>query len=219
MMRLVVSRLKDSGVKEREACLAIDVERGTIRYSRRPEDPLNVWLRDKLRYLSTKHKTYGTPFMTAMVRKEKAINHKRVERIWKEEGLPAPRKRKKRMNRLPMAYWPGYGEKPFQTWSMDFVHHRTEYGQKLKILSVVDDFSRTCLELRVEKRFRAVEVIETLDELFSEYGEPDFIRSDNGPEFISELLGAWLTETGVMQMHIERAVRGRMDMSKAFMVN
>jgi len=203
-MRTVVSEMSEEGISERKACEAARVSRNTIRHEQKEEDPINRWLRVRLRELSAKHRTYGTPFMKAIVCKESGLklNHKRVERIWGEECLPVPRKRRRRLKVHPLTDRPGAAQRPFQTWSLDFIHHKTEYGQKLKMLSVIDDFSKTCIEVRVEKRFRAIEVIEALDELFWEYGKPEYIRTDNGPEFISELLHRWTEEKGVKLIHI-----------------
>ena len=83
------------------------------------------------------------------------------------------------------------------------MHDRTEYGQKLKMLTMVDEYTRECLEIRVEKRMRYQEVMETLDELMTERGVPKFTRSDNGSEFIAWELQKWLRDRGVVPIYIE----------------
>ena len=94
--------------------------------------------------------------------------------------------------------------KPNEVWSFDFVHHRTEYGEKLKMLTVLDEYTRECLEIRVEKRMDSNGVMETLDELMTERGAPRYTRTDNGPEFIAAKLRRWLRkEKGVLPVLID----------------
>jgi putative transposase len=131
------------------------------------------------------------------------INHKRVERLWVEESLPLPRKRKRRRQETPLTNRPSPATRPNEVWSLDFVHDRTYYGQKLKMLTIVDEFTRECLEIRVEKRMKSQEVIETLDEIVTDRGAPKYLRSDNGSEFVSSLTTEWLKEKGVEPIHIE----------------
>ena len=82
--------------------------------------------------------------------------------------------------------------RPNEVWSCDFLHDRTGYGQRLKILTVVDEYTRECLEIRVEKRMNSLDVMETMDELIRERGAPAHLRSDNGSEFISKKLADWV---------------------------
>ena len=90
-----------------------------------------------------------------------------------------------------------------QIWSLDFVHDLTELNQKLKFLTVVDEGSRECLEIRAEKRMRSRDVVETLDELVTERGAPGYLRMDNGPEFIAQELHEWAHENNIQILHIE----------------
>ena len=203
MDRTMVESLVEFGVSERRACDRLGVSRSTVRYATRPEDPLNVELRAELKRLSSKHRRYGSPRMTALVRRRRVVNHKRIERLWKEEGLPLPRKKRKRRRGTLPGERPQEATAPNDVWSYDFVHDRTEYGRKLKMLTVVDEYTRECLEIRVEKRMRSRDVLETLDELMTERGRPRFTRSDNGPEFIAKRLHVWLEEQGVQPLFIK----------------
>lgn len=201
--RSLAKLLIDKGLSERRACRVLDAKRTSIRYQGRPESELNVKLREELRELSRKHTRYGVPRMAAIMRRRHGVNHKRVERLWKEEGLPLPIKLKNyRPSTLPWER-PAEGKQPNDVWSLDFVHHRTEHGQELKMLTLIDEYSRECLEIRVEKEMRHDKVIETLDELVFERGAPKFLRSDNGPEFIAAPLQHWLRAKGVRPVHIE----------------
>jgi putative transposase len=133
------------------------------------------------------------------------VNRKRVERIWKLEGLKVPQKQPKR-GRL----WLNDGscirlrpERKDHVWSYDFVHERTHNGRPLKILTLIDEYTRECLALRVERHMTSEQVLETLTELFVYRGIPDYIRSDNGPEFTAHAVRNWLGRVGVRTLFIE----------------
>ena len=133
------------------------------------------------------------------------VNKKRVERIWRQEGLKVPPKQPKR-SRL----WRGDGscirlrpEHRDHVWSYDFVHERTHDGRPVKILVVIDEYTRECLALRAERRLRSQQVLEVLGELFADRGVPSYVRSDNGPEFAADAVREWLDRVGVQTLFIE----------------
>jgi transposase InsO family protein len=133
------------------------------------------------------------------------VNHKRVERLWRREGLKVPQKQPKRgrlwlTNGSCIRRRPGYRH---HVWAYDFVTARTHDGRPLKILTVVDEYSRECLALVVARRLRSPDVLATLAELFVTYGSPVHIRSDNGSEFTAELLRLWLAALDVETLFIE----------------
>jgi putative transposase len=134
-----------------------------------------------------------------------SVNAKRVQRIWRSEGLKVPAKQPKR-GRL----WLADGscirlrpERPNHVWSYDFVAEKTHDGRPLKLLTVVDEYTRECLAIRVERRITSHEVLMTLADLFLEYGIPEHIRSDNGPEFVAKAVRDWLSDLGVTTLFIE----------------
>ena len=142
--------------------------------------------------------------MTELVRRELGlVNHKRIERLWQEEDLQVPRRRRRRKRHGSTQDRPRPATRPNEVWSFDFVHDLTIQGQKLKMLTVVDEFTRECLEIRVEKQMDSRHVVETLDELIQERGIPRYTRTDNGPEFISDRLNKWLQGIGVEPLFIE----------------
>lgn len=191
-------------MRQRRACGHMGVCRGTVRHKRRPEDALNVLIREELKRLSGRHRRYGTPRMTELLRRRgHRVNHKRIERLWKLEGLPMPKKRARKPKRTMAPDRGVQATRPNEVWSYDFLHDRTEYGQKLKMLTVLDEHTRECLEIRVEKRMDSRHVMETLDELIAERGTPRYTRSDNGAEFVSKRLTRWLEEKGVTPVFIE----------------
>lgn len=149
---------------------------------------------------------YGYRRITALLRDAGwAVNHKRVERIWRREGLKVPARQRKR-GRL----WLNDGscvrlrpERRNHVWAYDFVEDRTRDGKKIRMLTVIDEFSRTCLAITVERRLNSKDVLDTLADLFLERGPPEHIRSDNGPEFIATAVRGWLTQIGVKTLYIE----------------
>jgi putative transposase len=149
---------------------------------------------------------YGYRRVTALLKQNGWwINHKRVERIWHEEGLKVPQKQPRR-GRL----WLGNGLcvrlRPTHrnhVWSYDFVMARTHDGRLIKILTVIDEYTRKCLAIVAERHLRADDVLFCLTELFVKHGVPEHIRSDNGGEFTANAVRQWLAHMGVRTLYIE----------------
>jgi transposase InsO family protein len=156
--------------------------------------------------LATQYGRYGYRRITAMLPQEGwRVNHKRVERIWRKEGLKVPQKQPKR-KRL----WLNDGscvrlrpEYKDHVWSYDFVADRTADGRPLRILTILDEYTRECLRIVVERQIRSQDVIGVLSELFLLRGIPEHIRSDNGPEFTAKAVRDWLTRLEVKTLFIE----------------
>ena len=136
-------------------------------------------------------------------------NHKRVERIWRREGLRVPA-RQPRRGRL----WLNDGscvrlrpEGRNHVWAYDFVHIRTRNGRPVRLLTVIDENTRECLAIRAGRSIRASDVIETLAGLMTGKGVPEHIRSDNGPEFTARAVREWLTNVGAKTLYIERITK------------
>ncbi len=156
--------------------------------------------------LASRYGRYGYRRITALLRREGwRVNHKRVERLWRREGLKVPKKQPKR-GRLWLTdgsclrYRP---ERPNHVWSYDFVADRSHDGRPLKMLCIVDEYTRECLTIEVERRIRSMDVLECLADLFVTRGTPDYIRSDNGPEFTAKLVREWLERLDVQTLFIE----------------
>ena len=155
--------------------------------------------------LASRFGRYGYRTVTGLLRLAGwRVNRKRVERIWKQEGLKVPKKQPKR-GRL----WLNDGscirlrpQHKDHVWSYDFVHDRTHNGRPLKILTLIDEYTRECLSLRVERSLTSEQLLETLAWLFVYRGVPDHIRSDNGPEFIALAVREWLDKVGVKTLFI-----------------
>jgi putative transposase len=132
------------------------------------------------------------------------VNDKRVERIWRREGLKVPAKQPKR-GRL----WLNDGscirlraERPNHVWSYDFVEDRTHDGRKYRMLNVIDEFTHECLAIRVNRKLKAIDVIDVLSDLFILRGVPGHIRSDNGAEFVAKVVQKWITAVGAKTAYI-----------------
>ena len=158
--------------------------------------------------LATKYGRYGYRRITAMLNnsdKGWKVNHKRVERIWRQEGLKVPKKQPKR-GRL----WLNDGscirlrpEYKDHVWSYDFVEDRTTNGRKFRSLNIIDEFSRECLTTKVNRKLNSRDVVEELFNLFIYRGIPDYLRSDNGSEFTAKIVRNWLNRLGVKTLFIE----------------
>jgi len=155
--------------------------------------------------LASQYGRYGYRRITAMLRAEGwSVNHKRVERIWRREGLKVPQKQPKR-GRL----WLNDGScirlRPswrHHVWAYDFVQARTHDGRAFRMLTVIDEHSRACLAIEVARRLRSDDVLQVLTELFVRHGAPDHIRSDNGSEFTAKAVQDWLRRVAVKTLYI-----------------
>jgi transposase InsO family protein len=192
-------------VPERRACKALGQPRSSQRYSSLPlndEEPLVA----RIVELASQYGRYGYRRITGLLRLEGwRVNHKRVERIWRREGLKVPKKQPKR-SRL----WQGDGscvrlrpEHRNHVWSYDFVMARTSNGRPLRMLNIIDEYTRECLCIKVARKITAQDVLEELFDLIVEKGLPDHIRSDNGPEFTAKAVREWLSKIGVQTLFIE----------------
>jgi transposase InsO family protein len=157
--------------------------------------------------LSEKNPRYGYRRIWALLRREGYhINKKRVHRLWREEGLKVPAKQRKR-RRLPGGGENGASRRRAEykdhVWSYDFVMDQTEDGRTLKMMPIVDEYTRECMLVKVARSITAEDVVATLAGLFNERGAPEYIRSDNGPEFIAKVLKRWLESSGVGTLYIE----------------
>jgi len=173
-----------------------------MRYARRvaPDEPA---LREALRALADRHKRYGYRRIAHRLRQEGwEVNVKRVHRLWKDEGLQLKRKPRRRRALGPSKERAQRAAAPNDVWCYDFIEDRTERGGKLRMLTVVDEFTRESLAIRVGRSIGSNKVIDTLEWLFLLHGAPRRIRSDNGPEFIAQALRAWLERRDTQTLYI-----------------
>ena len=193
------------GVSERRACGVLGQSRSTQRHEARiPDDEL--LLVGRVTELAGEYGRYGYRRITALLKSEGwRVNHKRVERIWRQEGLKVPKKQPKR-GRL----WLGDGScvrrralYQDHVWSYDILMDRTRDGRPLRMLVIVDEYTRECLSIDVRRKLTSEHVLERLAELFVVRGTPRYIRSDNGPEFTARRVREWLERVEVKTLFIE----------------
>ena len=193
------------GVSERRACRVLRQHRSTQRKAPTTPDD-EAALKADIIALARQYGRYGYRRITALLREAGwAVNKKRVERIWRCEGLKVPHKQPKR-SRL----WLNDGscvrlrpERPNHVWSYDFVSDRTHDGRAFRMLCVIDEFTRENLTIRVARKLKATDVIDVLADLFILRGVPTHIRSDNGPEFVATALREWIAAVGAKTAYIE----------------
>jgi putative transposase len=189
-------------LSERQACRLISLHRSTSRYARQRGEDKDLRLR--LRAWAARRPRWGYRMLHWALRQEGiAVNRKRVYRLYREEGLRLRRRRRRKQvaaaprERLPAP------TRPNERWSMDFMSDAFENGRSLRLLNLVDDFTRECPGIEVDRSLPAERVIELLERVGKEIGLPETIVVDNGPEFASKALHAWAYRRGVQLHFIE----------------
>jgi putative transposase len=192
-------------VSERRVCRVLGQHRSTQRRiptGREDEERLTADVVE----LARQYGRYGYRKIAELLRTRAGwiVNDKRVERIWRREGLKVPAKQPKR-SRL----WLADGscvrlraERRNHVWSYDFVEDRTHDGRKYRMLNIVDEFTHECLAIRIDRRLKSVDVIDMLSDLFILRGVPEHIRSDNGPEFVAKAVQEWIAAVGAKTAYI-----------------
>jgi putative transposase len=190
----------EHGLSERTACKLLGVERSSYRYEPMPDR--NAELRGELLKLARQKPRYGYRRLHALLsRRGHEVNVKRVYRLYVEEGLTVRRKRRKRLVRDRAAEARLTG--PNQEWAMDFIVDGLATGRMVRILSVVDAYTRECLALEADTSLGSGRVTRVLERLIAERGRPEAVRSDNGPEFTSRRMLAWSEDFKVGLVHIQ----------------
>ncbi len=206
-MQEVRRRLGPDRISERRACRVLDQPRSTQRYhTRRPAED-KALLAD-MRRIAARRPRFGCPRIHDQLTKRGwAVNRKRVHRIWKQEQMQVPKKQHK-TRRLPGNSAAGCirhrAESKDHVWSYDFLTDRTEDGRQLKLLAVIDEYTRESLAIEVGRSFTSIQVVEVLQYLFAVRGRPQFIRSDNGPEFVAKEIRRWLDQAEVQTLFIAK---------------
>lgn len=191
-------------VSERRACAVLDQPRSTQRYAGQPPDD-EARLVARMLELVRERPRFGYRRIAALLQLEGwSVNVKRVYRLWRREGLKVPKKTRKRRGKgtSANACHVRRAEHKDHVWTWDFVFDRTTSGTTLKWLSIVDEYTRECLMLKVSRSITSEDVIDTLAELFAMRGVPGCVRSDNGPEFIATAIERWFEKTGVQSLYI-----------------
>jgi putative transposase len=200
VMKAAVGKVRQEyAFSERRACVLLTVAVSSYRYqSRRKDDGL----RDRLVQLAREKPRFGYRRLHVLLRRSgEAVNHKRVQRVYREAGLSLRRKKRKHCLRAgqPLQTCTAANEE----WGLDFVHDTVESGRRIRVLGVVDAYTRECLALEVDTSFASRRVTRVLEQIVEERGVPQAIRCDNGPELTSRHFLAWCVERKIELRHIE----------------
>ena len=179
----------------RKACELVGLSRPA--YSYEPRSDRDVIVRGRLRELAQERRRFGSPRLHLMLRREGlVVNHKRTERLYREEGLALRRKRR-RKGASGVRVEPPAAQRPNEKWAMDFVHDSTADGRRFRALVVIDEYTRECPVIEVDRSLGGKRVVSVLDRLAESRSLPETITADNGPEFTGKALDEWACRTGV----------------------
>ena len=204
--RLAIMHVRESlGVSERRSCRVIGQHRSTQRKRRQQKVDEELLTGDIIK-LAREYGRYGYRRIAVLLKNTGwQVNAKRVERIWRREGLKVPMKQPKR-GRL----WFNDGScvrlralRPNHVWSYDFVQDRTYDGKAFRTLDILDEYTRECLAIRVDRKLNSQNVLDVLTDLFIIRGFPEYIRSDKGPEFVAKSVRNWISAVGAKTAYIE----------------
>ena len=194
---------KKLNTSERRTCAVLSVSRSSLHYKAKFQD--NDALRLAMIRLAKQHGRYGYRKIAELLRIEGwRVNHKKVERLWREEGLKLPERHKKRRrlyhkDSSVIRLRPTHAN---HVWAIDFVHDKLSNGRSYKMLTVLDEYTRQALCVEVKDKMNSDDVLEVMHRLLLKYGKPEFIRFDNGGEFVAEHLQEWLRKVGVTPIQI-----------------
>ena len=197
--RQAVQFLVDGGLSVQRACALVQIHRSTFRYVAHPTD--DTALLSQIQHLAEQHPRYGYRRITVLLNRTEKVNQKRVRRLWRRHRLQVrrvvrKRLRRRRPERLQAAY-------VGHIWAYDFVEDALADGTPLRILTVMDEFTREGLAIDVALTTSAERVIGVLSALVAQHGAPAHLRSDNGPEFVALAVQTWLAHCGVQTLYIE----------------
>ncbi len=200
--REAVDRLKRHGLSQSRSCALAGISGSSYRYRRRGGQ--EGGLVRKLIEIAQEFRFYGyRRAWRQLVACGHKVNHTRVYRLWKLHGLCLPRRRRKKRIRRKKSRLPLGAQYPNHVWTYDFMFDATSDYRRLKILTLVDEYTRESLAIEVGRRIQSRDVKRTLARLFAKRGSPAFLRSDNGPEFLARELLCWLRDQQVQAHHID----------------
>lgn len=183
----------------RRACALMYIHRSTFHYTAHPVD--DTALLHQIQQLATRHPRYGYRRISVLVNRTEKVNQKRIRRLWQRHRLQVRRVVRKRTQRVrPERLEAAY---PSHSWAYDFLEDARSDGTPLRILTVMDEFTREGLAVDVALTTSAERVIGVLTGLFAQHGAPMYLRSDNGAEFVATTIQVWLAQSGVQTLYIE----------------
>lgn len=200
--REVVAFIKMRNISERRACLLVSLNRKSCRYQKRQRRADELLKR--LRELAIEHPRFGYRRIHALlIREDFKVNLKCVYRLWKQEHLSLPKRRPRKIRAPATVGILPKAEKANQVWTYDFVFDQSLSGKSLKMLTLIDEFTRECLAVEVGISIKSERVRQLLEKVCLTQGKPEIIRSDNGSEFIGQAVGNWLENNAIKPLFIE----------------
>ena len=195
--------MKEHGQSQRRACGLVGIERSSCRYNPKMREG-ELELRKRIKELAVRHKAYGFGQIRLLLRREGCTaNHKRLHRLWKAKKLQLPRKSTKTRYHGPKGEIIQKAEYINHVWSYDFVEDRTANSRRLRLLTVMDEYTAESLAIRIGASMSSERVISVLEWLVATRGAPEYMRSDNGPEFIAKSVRTWLDKHGCSTIFIK----------------
>lgn len=191
------------GLSQRKSCTLAGLSRVAARYQ---GVHTNEVLEARIKELALQYNRYGYRRIWALLRREGwTVNIKRVWRLWKKHGLQVPKRKRRKRRRGSSQTFPLQALFPKHVWTLDFVHDSLKHGRRIRMLTVVDEFTRESLQVHVDYSLKSHDVQQVLENLFRQHGAPCYLRSDNGSEFIERALNKWLKEQGTVPVFITPA--------------
>lgn len=203
--REAVRQFHARGLSLRRSCALCHISPSSLRYQPRARRRTqNQQLVDRLRTIARQHPRYGYRRAHALVRRDlPTVNVKRIHRLWRQERLSVPCRRSRRRRADRTVCRPLAATRPNHVWTYDFVHDACANGQRLKILTLTDEFTRESLAIEVAPRMRTQQVIHVLEQVIRVRGTPAYLRSDNGPEFVARAVQQWVRQQQIQTAYIE----------------
>lgn len=202
--QLVISVVSEGICSGRSACRILRLSRSTYWYRGHPPSENMEQLRKRLRQLSDAHPRYGYRRITALLRQEGwRVGKRQIQRLRRAEGLLVPPTKRKVVRRGISTGWPVKATHRGHVWTWDFIADATVRGGALRMLTILDEYTRECHVLRADRALRAVDVLGWLQKAIETHGAPEYLRSDNGPEFIAHVLQRWLRENRICTIYID----------------
>ena len=199
--REVVAFIRTRKISERRACCLVSLNRKSCRYQKQARAGTDLIKR--LSELASEHPRFGYRRIHALLKREDFnVNLKCVYRLWKQQNLSLPKKRPRKTRAMATVGIVPKAEKPNQVWTYDFVFDQSLSGKSLKMLTLIDEFTRECLAVEVGVSIKSERVRQILQRVCFQRGMPEVIRSDNGSEFIGKSVGDWLEKNGIKPLFI-----------------
>lgn len=193
--------LMTRGLSQRRSCQLAQLSRSCWRYRPQPGD--DAVIIQKLRDIAAKNKRFGYRRAHWELNKQQVVNHKRVQRLWQQAGLQLVKPARRRRETAEPDRSPLQAEHPNHVWTYDFMEDSTADGRTVRLLTLLDEFTRECLAIEAARNFPSAKVLPVLARVIAQRGRPAFIRSDNGSEFIAHDLCAWCYHQAIDTHHID----------------